>query len=235
MRFVLAAVCALALDPLAAASTRTLSPEQPLTSPTDAPSQEVFHADIASNGSMALALWVDYRSTFPDVFFTRIDASGNVLDPIGIALTSSSLYEDNPVRVVSRGTGFLAGWTSRSVTSNDPDGAWLAAIDGDGHASSMRVATGRLLDLATNSGTTVVLTRVPLNAAGYPFDTYSTILDSNFAVVRSTKVASNVNARIVATSLGFFLAWIDYSSPSSRVVAIRLDPAGAAIDSQPFP
>src|SRR5260370_38127443 len=117
MRVVLAAVCALALDALAAASTRTLSPERPLTSPTTAPSQEVFHADIASNGSMALALWVDYRSTFPDVFFTRIDASGNGLDPIGIALTSSSLSEDNPVPVVSLGTGFLAPWTPRAVSS----------------------------------------------------------------------------------------------------------------------
>src|SRR5258708_32578614 len=98
---------------------------------------------------MALALWVDFRSTFPDVFFTRIDASGNVLDPIGIALTSSSLYEDNPVRVVSRGTGFLPAWTSRSVTSNDPMGVWLAALDGDGHPPPTGAAPGRLVDLAT--------------------------------------------------------------------------------------
>src|SRR5258708_4893619 len=235
MRFVLAAVCALALDPLAAASTRTLSPEQPLTSPTDAPSQEVFHADIASNGSMALALWVDYRSTFPDVFFTRIDASGNVLDPIGIALTSSSLYEDNPVRVVSRGTGFLAGWTSRSVTSNDPMGVWLAAIDGDGHASSTRVAPGTLLDLATNGDTTPVIARVPLNFTDSLFDVYATLLDANFSVIRSTKVASNVYPRIVATSIGFLLAWFDESGPSARVVAVRLDPSGAAGAPQPFP
>src|SRR5258708_2264644 len=235
MRFVLAAVCALALEPLAAASTRTLSSERPLTSPTAAPSQEVFHADIASNGSMALALWVDYRSTFPDVFFTRIDASGNVLYPIGIALTSSSLYEDNPVRVVSRGTGFLAGWTSRSVTSNDPMGVWLAAIDGDGHASSTRVAPGRLLDLATNGDTTAVIARVPLNFTDYLFDVYATLLDANFSVIRRTKVASNVYPRIVSSSIGFLLAWFDGSGPPPRVVAVRLDPTGAAIDSQPFP
>ena len=233
MRLLLAAVCTLALASAVGASTRGLSPERPLTSPVAALSQEVVYAAIASNGTMALASWVDYRSTLPQVFVARIDASGHVLDPLGIALTSSTLYEDNQTRVVPRVNGFLVGWTSRDVTSSTDRNVWLAPVEGNGLASSTKVATGKLLDLATNGATTVVLRSVPLNVAG-DSDTFVTILDASLSPVSSTRVAKDVSPRIVATAYGFFLAWVDYASPGPRVAAMRLDSTGAAIDSQPI-
>src|SRR5262245_39896066 len=44
---------------------------------------------VATNGDMALVVWADYRDQFnAAVYAARVDAAGNVLDPLGVRIRS---------------------------------------------------------------------------------------------------------------------------------------------------
>jgi hypothetical protein len=68
------------------------------------------YPSISFNGNVYFVTWMDCRvGLHADIFGTRIDTSGQVLDPMGIALSKSADDDRNP-SVACGGSGFLVVW-----------------------------------------------------------------------------------------------------------------------------
>lgn len=67
---------------------------------------------VASNGTDWLVVWMDYRneaSTSYDIYGSRVDRSGTVLEREGIAICTADNEQDFPA-VAANGTDWLVGW-----------------------------------------------------------------------------------------------------------------------------
>jgi hypothetical protein len=74
---------------------------------------------VAGGDQNYLVVWTDYRNASYDVYGARVDFSGNVLDPGGFPIYTSSNWESYP-DVAWDGTNFFVVWTDdRSVTTYD--------------------------------------------------------------------------------------------------------------------
>ncbi len=80
---------------------------------------EQSHPGVASNGSGYLVTWMDSRSGSSDVYASRVNAAGTVLDGDGFGV-STGVTEEGAPSVASNGVDYLVAWTdSRSGTSTD--------------------------------------------------------------------------------------------------------------------
>jgi hypothetical protein len=74
---------------------------------------------VAGGDQNYLVVWTDYRNGSYDIYGARVDFSGNVLDPDGFPIATSSNWESYP-DVAWDGTNFFVVWTDdRSVTTYD--------------------------------------------------------------------------------------------------------------------
>ncbi|UCG42391.1 MAG: hypothetical protein JSU73_11035 [candidate division WOR-3 bacterium] len=67
---------------------------------------------IAHDGSVWLVAWSDWRAELQDIYVSRVDASGRVLDTAGIPVTLDSVRQYEP-SVAFGGDYFLVAWTIR--------------------------------------------------------------------------------------------------------------------------
>jgi hypothetical protein len=127
----------------AAPFPRALGPERPVSEAVPHVATGDQHSPVAaSNGEISLVAWTDRRDRVRDqVFATRVDAAGNVLDPAGILLSDrgfvsgvvwNGLYfavvlRDNGAHVMAfvAPDGFVAGkWVL------DVEGEWADSTEG---------------------------------------------------------------------------------------------------------
>jgi hypothetical protein len=74
---------------------------------------------VAGGDQNYLVVWADYRNASYDIYGTRVDFYGNVLDPGGFPIAASLNWESYP-DVAWDGTNFFVVWTDdRSVTTYD--------------------------------------------------------------------------------------------------------------------
>jgi len=74
---------------------------------------------VAGGDQNYLVVWTDYRNGSYDIYGARVDFSGNVLDPEGFPISTSSDWESYP-DVAWDGTNFFVVWTDdRSITTYD--------------------------------------------------------------------------------------------------------------------
>jgi hypothetical protein len=103
----------LVLDPVGIAITTALN--------------EQLEAHVVFDGNNYLVVWQDYRNdptefANPDVYGTRVNQSGVVLDPSGIALAYEVYYQWYP-SVAFDGTNYLVVWEDYRSGSSDIYGA----------------------------------------------------------------------------------------------------------------
>ena len=75
-----------------------------------------FQPAVAWDGAQYVVAWLDHRNdSYPnqprgDIYGTRVDVNGNVLDPVGFAIAASPAPEENPAVAAAAGTTML-GYT----------------------------------------------------------------------------------------------------------------------------
>ena len=101
--------------------------------------------------SVALVAWADFRNGMsnPDIFGARVDDTGAVLDPTGVAISMASGYQSTPTVAVNTAGRWLVAWVdSRNSGEGDIYGARLDVVGG---ALSLLDATGFAVNTAPHS------------------------------------------------------------------------------------
>ncbi|GBD87648.1 hypothetical protein BMS3Abin03_01582 [bacterium BMS3Abin03] len=77
---------------------------------------EEWGAEVAFDGTNYLVVWIDYRNGSADIYGARIDQSGNLLDPNGIAVCNAANDQEYP-RVSAGASSFLVVWADYRIDS----------------------------------------------------------------------------------------------------------------------
>jgi hypothetical protein len=119
---------------LATASFAEVSGERPVSDPAYGPPPGMrYGTAAASDGRDFLVTWVDSqrsRASVNQVYATRMNAAGDILDPLGIRLpTSQPVYQ---VDVVFLGENYLVYWNEPSPITSQTTAIMGARISRDG-------------------------------------------------------------------------------------------------------
>lgn len=138
-----------------------VGPEVPIC-PTFGPADSLQEkVDIAAGPGGYLAVWQDSRgSNGTDIFATRISPTGEVLDPMGIAICTASGNQTDPA-VAWNGKQYLVVWTDRQTSLSHIYGARVQpngeVVDKQGMLLSSTNGTQAYPDVASDgSGWQVV-------------------------------------------------------------------------------
>ncbi|WP_164011435.1 hypothetical protein [Pyxidicoccus trucidator] len=124
-----------------------LGPAEPISS---APGDQRAPA-LTSNGSDFFAVWEDARAGTLDIYGARVSASGQVLDPQGIPISTTSGSQSEPA-VSFDGTHYIVTWQDlRSEANNSAQDIYAARVTQQGAVrdpAGLAVATGGRLQYA---------------------------------------------------------------------------------------
>jgi hypothetical protein len=177
-----------------------------------------------------LAVWLDERSGSRNLLATRIAATGEPLDPIGIPLGRAEYRQP---QVLWNGESYLIFW---NATHADGSGLMVTRVTREGVAEAPRVLReqGRL-DLraravATN-GTHIVLAYTKgANAMHIAVMTRDAVLIEE----RIVDAGNSFSPTVLVNGRDFLIAWnVRGAGGEYAFVAQRLDSRGAAIDASP--
>jgi len=118
------AVFPVALDPV-------VSAEFGIDNPIMGSQINRYNPDLVSNGTDYLVVWNDWRSARSwDIYASRVQADGTVLDPAGILICAAVNNQSSPA-VASDGNDYLVVWEDlRNTSSWDIYASRVAAADG---------------------------------------------------------------------------------------------------------
>jgi hypothetical protein len=74
--------------------------------------------EVACVGTTSLVVWHDSRNGTFDIYGTRVNASGDILDPTGIAISTATGDQKFPT-VTSNSTGYFVAWADARNSDSD--------------------------------------------------------------------------------------------------------------------
>ncbi|RKG63543.1 hypothetical protein D7W79_40160, partial [Corallococcus exercitus] len=223
----------------------------------------VGSARAASGGGVTLLVWSDDRrgdnnaayGTGPEIFATRIDAEGKVLDPAGIPLCTASHGQEAP-SVTWDGQQFLVVWQDFRDNNHyaiygarvSPDGTVTTPPDGFRISAPIPVVDGEWEEaprVASSGGVSLVVWQRNTRTA-YDHDILGarvrddgTVLDPTPRVLVSA-AGNQESPSVAAGTDGFLVAWSDGrhqvgESLQWDIYATRVAPSGEVLDPAGIP
>lgn len=162
-----------------------------------------------------LVAWEDTRSGLKDIYCTRIDTSGNILDPGGIAVTNDAELQDNTAMAFS-GTNYLLVWQDKRNGDYDIYGARVAqsgaVLDPVGIAIST-APNDQICPSVVFDGTDYIVVwedrrELPSDIYGATIDTGGAVIDSFVAIAQpgpqsNPKLSHGPGAKTLLTYCGY--------------------------------
>ena len=196
---------------------------------TQAPTHFEWDPAIAWNGSTFLVVWEDGRNGGLDIYGTRIDAGGAVLDAAGIPIATATDGQYAPL-VASNGTAFLVVWEDfRSGSTYDIYGSRVnaaGAVLGSGTAIST-AANDQTHVAAGFNGTDYVVAWQDTRS-GPAHDIYESRV-SSAGVVRdpagkalSTATGAQITPSVASTSGTTLVVWSDARTGTADIRGTRV-------------
>jgi len=205
----------------------------------------------AFDGTNYFVVWEDHRAAFPesDIYGARVDTSGTVLDPTGIAITSSR-QQWSPC-VAFGGSNYLVAWEHLGVSTGydiragrvDTSGTIL---DGMGIVVSALPYHERRPSVAYGGVNYLIVWKdvrggIDSDIYGARVDAAGTVLDTS-GIAISTAVDDQTYPSVTYDGANYLVVWQDYRNGSdwniygSRVDASGevLDPSGIELMDQPY-
>lgn len=195
-----------------------------------APMMKRLPALAAGDGGY-LAVWLDTRNGDYTLTATRVAATGEPLDPLGIPLGRAAFRQP---QVLWNGESYLVFWNASEETAR----LMVTRVSREGVAEAPRVLLeGARLDVrarvAATNGTHIVLAYTE----GYgdrPMHVAVMTLDAVLIEDRVVDARSSWMPTVVVNDREFLVAWnVKGSGERYDFVALRLDSRGAAIDASP--
>jgi hypothetical protein len=194
---------------------------------------------VASDGAGFLVVWRDVRegrNYDADIYGARVNGAGEVLDPSGLRLSTSSKDESSP-EVVSRQGRYLVVWSRNVGIKQDIAGA---RVDGEGTVLGQ-------LELVAGTASGGGAPRVASSGAGFFLvwseyllndkDVFGARLGEMGEVLdvpgRLLSTAANLQVQQVVASNGtdYLVVWSDLRGASWDIYGTRLSATGAVLDS----
>ncbi len=196
---------------------------------------------IAFDGTNYLVVWDDSRigTTYTDIYGARVSPSGILIDTNGIAISTATLNQSNPV-VAFDGTNYMIVWQDNrydlgwdiygarvtpSGTVLEPNGIeisyesgyqWYPAISFDG-ANYLVVWGDR------RSGTREDIYGARITPAG-------TVLDPGGFAISTYAQNGQYFPSVAFCGLNYLVVWDDYRSTTHNIYGARVTPSGSVLD-----
>jgi len=177
---------------------------------------------VACAGSEFLVVWDDFRNGVDhDIYGARINSSGGVLDPCGIAICTTNHDQQHPA-VASDGGNYLVVWDDKRSGSYDLYGARInngVVADANGFAISA-TTNSETLPAVANMGTNYLVvwqnisTANSANIYGARVTTGGQVSDPN-GIPISTAVSNQINVAVTANGSNYLVVWQDYRNGSA--------------------
>jgi len=174
---------------------------------------------VARGRDGALVVWADNRNNVTNIFGTRLDDSGHVLDPQGIDFTPDSRHFQGTPDVAWNGVDYLVVWSDdRSTNANDIYGALITPSGSVVSRFPVSTAPGWQANpvVAWDGSTFLVAwdSFDPQRAAS-PQDVYAARVASNGTVLDpsgipiATNSAQQAAPSVSSDGSSFFVVWQD--------------------------
>ena len=221
-----------------------LTPEFGIDNPVLGTGLSNYGATSAFDGTGYFTVWVDGRQPSAHIYGTRVDATGAVLDPRGIAIGTTTGIQHAPAVAYGAGT-FLVAWEQGSsspkiyvsrVTPDgtvvDPAGIAVAAADYNDQLAPAIAFDGTNFmvtwGVGMSSGGRIVAERI--SPAGKILDaTPITVSD-----IRSVYTEAQGDPAIAFDGTNYLVAWQDDRGTWWDIYANRISPAGLVLDGNGF-
>lgn len=193
--------------------------------------------DVTSGDEDFLAVWEDYRNRDFDIYASRIDSGGLVLDSTGIPILVDPSSDQRNPKIAFDGTNFLVVWhrvLDSLGTMFKIEGKRIARDGGLMDPQPISITTGdkqRYADVAFGGGKYLVV----WSDENF-WDIYGAMVDTNGMVFPSFSIrtASGMQQNPVVASDGesFLVAWEDFGThwPDAHILATRVSSAGQVLD-----
>ena len=195
-----------------------------------------MEAAVAFDGTNFLVVWED--ASHGGIYGSRVDQSGAVLDPVGIAISGAASGQYVPA-VSFDGTSFLVVWQDYRSGNDDIYGARvnLAGIVLDPDGIPISTATDRQESPAVAiDGTSFLVVWADHRGGEYETDIYGarvsqegTVLDPNGIAISTAAYAQSYPAA-VSDGTNFLVVWGDGRGGNSDIYGARVTPGGTVLD-----
>ena len=198
--------------------------------------------DVAASGNAFMVVWADGRATgsdvYSDIYGARVDTSGSVLDPAGIAISTAPYMQHLPA-ITYDGTNYVVVWedkrngvtldiyASRVNTSGsviDPGGVPISSAENEQYYPA----------IASNGTGSFVAwddyrTSIEWNTLGSRFTTSASVLDPAGILISSTLNEQHWPA-IAFDGTNYLVVWYDTWIGTSDIYGARVDTSGNVLD-----
>ena len=200
---------------------------------------------VASNGSDFLVVWEDDRNSGndKDVYATRVNGSGQVLDTANIAVAVAAAKQENPV-VVSYSEGYLVtwqDWRNEATTGSDIYAARVttsgSVLDPSGIAVSRADSTQEYPMLASDGTNCLIAWGDYRDGSG---DVYGARLSDAGVVLDPSGISIHAPLNywagdpcVAYTGSNYLVAWEDDSTTMGiycNILAARVTTGGQVLD-----
>lgn len=191
---------------------------------------------VAFNGLRFLVAWDDARSGTFDVYASRVNKSGIVVDGTGIAVSTATGDQQDPA-VASDGSTFLVAWSSGGSPNQDIYAARVSNTGVVADPTGIAVSTAAPQDLypaATWDGTNFVIAwEASQVVRAARVTTLGAVLDAGGFPVGGP---SGLAPAVTSNGSSSFLAWHTNAPATSGrdVYAARVSSGGGVVDSPPI-
>jgi hypothetical protein len=206
---------------------------------------------VAFDGNNYLVVWQDYRGGLDyEIYGARVDTSGTVLDPSGIAMSTDPHGQYYP-SVAFNGSNYLVVWQDgRSGLDDDIYGARVdtsgTVLDSSGIVISAAAGYQESPSAAFSGTEYLIVWEDYRNGSagdiyGARVDTSGTVPDSSGIVV-CTAASYQEYPSVTFDGTDYFVVWQDYRSGSDDDIygarvntsGTVLDPSGIELINQPY-
>lgn len=201
------------------------------------------HAEDQKSPALALgdesfmAVWEDFRDQNYDIYGTRIDSLGKVLDSINIPVEVDPASDQRHPEIAFDGTNFLIVWhktLDSTGTTYKIEGKRVSKNGETVDPQPISISSGdkqRYADVAFGGGKYLVVW-----ADENFWDIYGTLVDTNGTVYPpfGIHLASGLqqNPKVASDGTDFLVVWEDFGThwPDANILGTRVTSAGQVLD-----
>ncbi len=196
------------------------------------------HPAVAFDGVHYLVVWDDQRTNLSDdIYGSRVNPSGGVLDAKGIAISTAANRQEYP-SVTYGGGSYLVAWQDDRSGFEDIYGARVTPSGGvlnSGGIPISRAANSQAYPAVSFDGTNYMAVWQDFRA-GYYFDIYGARIGVSGSVLDTAGIAISVAGDDqLAPAVGYdgtnyMVFWQDNRGETYDVFAARVESSGAVLD-----